>query len=624
MNNIRIKELENLILEAKKQYYIFDEPIMSDDDFDLLIDELTLLDSDNKILKFTGADIKNKNNWPVKDLTERMGSLKKVNSIQEFKLWYEKQDKNSEYYYNPKADGASIQLKYENGNLVSAITRGNGYQGEDIFDNALLMKNVKRTISQKETTILKGEIVIKFSDFENIKSNYANARNAASGISKQKEGKNCQYLTILYYSTTIDGTQLYYGDCKRFLEENNLESTGFYPIEINDIDKIYKDLTNNRNHFGFLIDGLVIKENVDPIFDGNTPTNQIALKFPTQKSIGIISEIKFQRSRTNRLNPVAIFKNPVYIDGTNISRASLGSWQLIQEKRIFPGSTVEVEKANDVIPQVTKVLSNVLNVYTINDVKNQIKNQNIYINGRNIYCEDVNDFQSIYNQLNYIFGIMEIKNISGAGIKSIIDNFNIKESYEFFDCDFDKLKNIDGWGNSKITTLKQQINEKKKVSFKQFLQMLNVPFFASSRITEICNTLNLNNLDDVYKISIKDLLKVKSIQDNLANSIYNGLAKQKEFAYELIKRVIIDDNTQKPTSDKLNGLKFCITGKTRMKRKEFEKIIEMAGGLNKSINSSNYLITNDSGSGSSKNKKATKLRVKIISEDEFFKKFNLN
>lgn len=616
----KIKKLSDQVLEFKKAYYN-DEPIISDDEYDLIEDSLRILDPNNRVLKLTGIDIKERNNWPTQNLFVRMGSLNKVKSIAEFSKWFSEQN-NSNYLFNPKGDGISIQLKYENGNLISATTRGNGFQGEDILENVLKMKNVNDKINNiaKKDIILKGEIVCCHEDFEKIKSQgYANPRNAASGIAKSNDGFNCEHLTILYYGVHINNMEVKPSEVENFLNKMEVKSIGFYGFnDLNQLKQTYDEITNDRNRFGFDIDGLVIKEDNDAIYHNNCPTNQIALKFPAQKGIAQIDSIKFQQGRTNRLTPVATFVNPIYLGGAQISKCSLGSWGLVLEKEIYPGSIVEVIRANDVIPYINHVVdSSQSKPISIYDIRKELNDDTVYLDGENLFIEANKSRETIINEIFHIFNILEIKNISKRSIESMVDFFNIKECYEIFDCNFDELVNLDGWGKSKIKTIKEQLTEKKSsVDLNQMVRMLNIANLGNSRTTEIINSLEVKTLEQFLNLTVWDLLKVPTIQDRLSETIWEGLNNRKEIGLELNKRLTIE-NKSKVVGDSLKGICFSITGKTSKPRKEMEKFIESLGGKNTSINKATYLITNDSSSNSSKNKNAEKLGVKIISEKEF-------
>lgn len=630
----KITKLENQLLEAKKAYYIDNDPIMTDAEYDLLEAELAALDSDNRVLNMTGSDVLDKNNWPIKKLTEVMGSLDKVKSFPEFEAWYNAQSYKGPYYCNPKGDGGSIQLTYDNGKLIQAVTRGDGYQGQDITTNVLKMKNVKATIPEKRLTVIKGELLILYKDFKELNKRsgkvYSNPRNAATGISCGIHGDNLEYITPLYYALSIAGTNIKMSNLQHEINKFGLRHIGIYKItSLKDFKKVYDMITNDRSYYGFEVDGLVIKQDNDPIMKGNKPINYIALKFPADKGIGLVDTIRLERTRTGKVVPVAQLKKPVYLSGAQISNISLGSWDLMKSKKIYPGSLVEVIRSNDVIPYINKITDNSnAVVMTLKDVQKQMNDNTVYEKGAHLYST-LRDSNTIVQEIENILEILEYKNISTSSITSIVKEFGLKESYEFFDIDPDKLLNKDGWGSGKVDNLKQQFRDKNKIDVKLFIKCLSIDNMGLSRIAEACNHYGVKNLDDVYKLKEKDFLKVNAFSSTLANSLYQGLKDKKDYAYELAKRLKIEVVSKVKKSDKLintksqEAFKFCITGKTSISRKELEKIIEENSGENVSIGKSNYLITNDGDSGSSKNKKAQKLGVKLISEKEFQTKFNI-
>lgn len=611
-------ELENKILEAKKAYYIENKPFLSDEEYDNLEDELRLLNPNSTVLKMTGIDIKDKNLWPVRSLSERMGTLSKVKSLKEFYAWNKFGD---DLIINPKADGYSIQLEYKNGTLISAITRGDGYNGEDILDNVLKMQNVKKNIDSNENIILKGEIIVTFHDFQKIKDSYKNPRNAVA-ISKSKDGRNCQYLTILYYDISINGVKIIPKNACYEIKKLGLKCLDV--LEFEKLENLYQELQKNREYFGFEIDGFVLKQaSSEPIYNGNSPENQIAVKLPAQSAIAKIKSYNFRKSRTGRINIVICFEKPIYIFGSKITKASAGSWQNLVNNKFFPGAIVEVIRSNDVIPYITKVLTHAANELNLNDIKILCNYDNIYINGAHLWTNDIDD-ETIYNEICNIFNILEIKHISGSSIRDIIDFYKIKEIYEIFDIDFNKLINVEGWGEKKIQNLKSQLKDKaNQVDLQQFIRMLNISNLGQQRIVEILNSLNITSIDDFLNLSFEKIIRVDGIQEKLANTFVDGINNKKEIAKKLLERISISNKSNVIVSNnKLNNSCFSITGKTRIKRAQLEKIIIENGGKNTSISKANYLITNDGGSGSNKNKQAQKLGVKIISEDNFLKMIN--
>jgi DNA ligase (NAD+) len=606
-NNIKI--LEDKILEAKKHYYE-GNPIMSDDDYDLLENQLKLLDPSNRVLRMTGSDIKDKNSWPLTKLTEPMGSLNKVKSYQEFESWFQKY-KHINAFFNPKGDGGSIQLTYQNGKLIQAVTRGNGYEGEDILSNVLKMKNVKANISDKRLIVLKGELLILNDDFKKLNKIkfYANPRNAAAGISKNKNAENVEFVTILYYAMSIDGKNVVISKLQDEINKlGNLRHIGIH--HISKLKEMYYKLIDERDYFGFDIDGLVIKTDEDPIMKGNCPVNYMALKFPAKSEVATIDTITFERSRTGRVVPVAKLKNPVYLSGAQVQNVSLGSWDLMHQKKFYPGSIVEVIRANDVIPFVKSLRdgSNAVKV-TIDDVKKSINDNTLYVEGAHLKSKKRDNNSIVYDVKYILVDVLEYKNFSGSSILDIVEHFKLKEAYEFFDINPDELLNVDGWGQSKVDNLKLQMKDKNKVDIKMFIKCLSIENFGSSRIAKVCNTLNIKDFYDLYdvqtagrKITFKftaaDLMKANAIQETLAKSYVKEFIEKAEIAYQLSRRLTIETSgSQQNVSNILNNLNFCITGKTSVSRKILEKMITENGGNNTSINKANFLLTNDTDSG---------------------------
>lgn len=613
-----IKELETKILEAKRAYYA-DNPIMSDNEFDLLVEKLKALDPHNRILQLTGTDIKDNKRWAVKKLTTRLGSQEKVNSIEELNEWM-KGFEGKKITFEPKGDGISIELTYKKGRLVSAITRGDGYEGEDILANVLKMKNVIHWWDSVEyNLVLKGEILITHKDFEKLNSisekKYANPRNAAGGIAKSKDGENCEYLTIMYWDyEDLDNKSL-----PKYVSITNILGVEFMErYDISEVDRMYETVSEVRNYFGFDVDGFVVKVDEPVQMKGNVPTNQIALKFPAEQAVATILTVQFNEGRTGKITPVAVFDEPVHLLGSEVSRCSIGSWGIYQKKKLGAGAVVVVSRANDVIPKIVEVIKEA-DVQDLDSIRDHMY-PSAFVKGEHLYIDSPR--LTLLPRVCHMFNILEISDVSEKTIERILDIYDVRDMWEIFDLDYDALKTYNGFGNKKVENIKQQLENKKKVSIKTFIACLGIPGFASSRISEFVDYYNIKQPIDMFISNYDELKEVQGFSDIMVNNLDTWLYEHHTEILELAKRLTIEDE---PTQVKnvLGGKKFCITGKTSMKRTEFEKLIKENNGKISSINQADYLITNDTSTGTAKNKAAIEKGITIISEKQFFETFNL-
>lgn len=622
-------EMKNKIIEAKDAYYNSDTPIMSDSEFDSLWDEFKSLYPEDELCSSIGSPISEITEWEKKEHTIPMCSLDKVNTVEEFYKWCEKVQE-IDFIVMEKLDGISIELCYEDGKLKDAITRGDGKIGESILSNVIKMKNVKKELP-KEVTNLRGEILILRDDFEQInylltlekEKELKNPRNAATGISKRYDGQFAEYCTILYYD--INGEFETEWDKLEFIKSLGLDTVFFkYYLKDNIEDEYNNYVNNKRAKIDHDIDGLVVKINSIQKQEelgynaSENPNFSIAWKFPAMKVKTKIFDVIWQLGDggEGRITPVAILE-PVKCGGVTITRATLNNVEIFNSFDLHYNDLLLISRANDVIPKILENLTK--------DHENNLKISHIEycpvcrekteISGKFLICPNLNCKGKEIGNLNRWINALNIMDISEKTINLLYNNGLIKEPADFYKLNVEDISCLERMGEKSAEKIVNNLVNNIVLDLSTFISGLNIPNFSKSR-AELLIENGIDDLEKMLKATKEDLVKIKGIESKTADFIINGLLNKRKTIFNLLTYITIKERT----IGKLNGLSFCVTGALNtMDRKEFIAKVTQNGGSYKSsiVKGLTYLVTNDTESGSSKNKKAKENGVKIINEQEF-------
>lgn len=545
-----------------------------------------------------------------------------------------------------KMDGLTCSLRYIGGKLVSAETRGNGLVGEDILHNALVIKNIPNKIDYKEELIVDGEIICKYSDFEKFSNEYANPRNFASGSIRLLDSAECAKRNLSFVAwEVIKGLE----DNSFSKKLNSLSLLGFTVVD-NVITKNYEEDIKLLKYFaeqkGYPIDGIVFK--FDDVEYGKSLgetghhfKNAIAYKFYDEEYETTLLDIEWTMGRTGVLTPVAIL-NPIDIEGTEVSRASLHNISIMEELlkyAPFKGQKVYVYKANMIIPQISR--SEELFMDTVVDKFEYIhipetcpicggatkivqENESKILMCNNPQCEG-----KLVNRIEHFFGKkgLDAKGISKATIEKLISWGWVESITDVFELSkhAKEWKNIQGFGEKSVTNILESIERSKSCVLESIISAAGIPLIG--------------------RTVARDLAKRFNTYEDFRDAIRNGFdfTKFGGYGYEMHKAIstfnyteldnivenylTIEKNNDIINVEKLKDLTFCITGKVHIwkNRDELSKEIEKLGGkVTGSVSkNTNYLINNDVNSTSAKNNKAKELGVQIISEEDFKKIFDI-
>ena len=634
----RMKELIDLLNKASMLYYQKSTPMMTDYEYDKLYDELVSLEKETNMV-FSNSPTINVEPTISTELEKTthphpMLSLSKTKNPDDLVSFIG----NKEGLLSWKLDGLTIVLTYENGKLVSGVTRGNGVVGEVVTENVKKFKNIPLSINYMGRLVLRGEAIIKYSDFEkmNIDSEYKNPRNLCSGSVRQLDSSvtvernvNCIIFALIEASSELSN----YKD-KNF---EWLRSLGFETVEYVKVDKnnLKDEVLNYKEKiktYDIPSDGLVLTFN--DIEYGNSlgstakyPKHSIAFKWQDETAKTILREVDWMASRTGLINPVAVF-DPVELEGTIVSRASLHNISILRELKIGLNDEIEVYKANMIIPQIANNIT-CSNNLVIPD-KCPVCNHKTEIVTNNdityLYCPNEFCFAKFMKRLSLFVSrnAMNIDGISEAILGRLINENMVKTYADLYNLSIykDKIINFDGFGEKSYNNLIESIEKSRKVKLANFIYSLGIPDIGLSRAKLICNKFN-NDIDVVSNLSYDKLSGIVGVGDVIAKEWIDTF-KNPDFISEynkIKKEIILIDNVNNKTT--LKDKTFVITGSVNnfKNRDELIEYIESLGGkVVKAIsNNVDFLINNDITSTSSKNTKAKELGIKIISEDDLLK-----
>lgn len=635
----RMKELVDILNKASRAYYQENRQIMSDYEYDKLYDELVELENSSGIVY--GGSPTQRVGFTVMSSLEKVNhdtpmlSLDKTKDPDRLVSWLG----DNEGMLSWKLDGLTIVLTYNNGILVSAVTRGNGLVGEDITHNAKCFKNLPNKISFKGNLNLRGEGIITFSEFNRINSGlnedevYKNPRNLCSGTVRQLNSEIAADRNVMFYAFTLVEAEGMEFEKKseqlEFLKNLGFDVVEHYIINSDEIKDKIKFFADNIENNDFATDGLVITYNSIPYskslgVTAKFPKDSLAFKWKDELAETTLTMIEWNTSRTGRINPVAVFE-PVDIEGSTVNRASVHNVSVFESLELGKGDKIEVYKANMIIPQVAENLTR-SGTETIPDFcpicggETEIR---MLKEGKELYCTNPNcSAQRIKALVHYVSrDAMNIEGLSEETIRKFAE-CGILENYTdiYSISEHTEIMEMEGFGKKSFDKLITAIENSKLVPLENFINALGINQVGLSNAKLLCKHYN-NDIDAIINADPEELKEIEGFGEVIAHSIHAYFINNKNL--ELFKKAVDILTFKKPieTEDRLKGISFVITGDVfKFKnRNEVKSLIESLGGkVTGSVTSkTNYLINNDSNSESSKNKKAKELNIPIITEDEF-------
>lgn len=638
----RIEELIETLNEASAAYYDEASEIMSNYEYDALYDELESLEKEtgytplNSPTKNVGYTVQSE--LPKERHRSRMLSLDKTKSREELAAWLG----DHEGLLSWKLDGLTVVLTYEGGELVKAVTRGNGDIGEVITPNARVFVNVPKHIPYKGHAVIRGEAVITYEEFDRINeaiddadAKYKNPRNLCSGSVRQLNSKITAERNVRFYAFTLseaDGVD-YEGlrsNQMKWMAEQGFDVVEFVKVDNKNIFEAIDNYAERVHSFEIPSDGLVLTlEDLEYAATLGTtakfPRDSLAFKWADQQAETILREIEWSPSRTGLLNPIAIF-DPVELEGTTVKRASVHNLNIMETLKLGIGDTITVYKANMIIPQIGDNLTKSGNIELpshcpvcdgATEIKLMTGTKVLTCTNPNCLAKQVKRFSLFVSRdaLN-IEGLSEqtlLKFIGLGYIKSFADIFRLENHR-------DEIVELDGFGKKSYDKLSSSIEKSRHTVPTRILVALGIPGVGITTAAQIARAYE-NKWAKISSLTYDELISVSGIGEVMARDYEAFFADEhnKSVVLDLVGELDIDESYEQ-VGTALSGETFVITGSLEhyKSRNELKKEIETQGGKVAGSVSKNtsYLVTNNPESGSSKNKAAAELGVKIITEDE--------
>ncbi len=643
----RIKELIEILNQANKAYYQDAKEIMSNFDYDRLYDELQQLEQETGVVMANSPTIhvgyevvsqlpKEQHESPMLSLDK----TKEVGTLAEFAG-----DRNCLLSW--KLDGLTVVLTYEKGSLAKAVTRGNGQVGEVITNNARTFQNLPLNIPYQGRLTLRGEAIIKYSDFHKInkeigeaEAKYKNPRNLCSGSVRQLNSEVTAARNVNFIAFALIHVEGVDFDNSMENQYRWLESQGFEVVERkivteSDMEEVVSYFAEKVKTYDYPSDGLVLM--YDDIAYGLSlgstakfPRNGIAFKWKDEEAETVLDYIEWSPSRTGLINPVAVFR-PVELEGTTVTRASVHNISIMEELKLGVGDTIKVYKANMIIPQISENLTksgftDIPDSCPACGKSTEVRNEN---GVKTLYCPN-QQCPAKHVKLYTLFvsrNAMNIDGLSEETLEKFIDAGYIHEFADIFKLDRyeEEIVNTPGFGRKSYDNLMDSVNRARQVELHALIYSLGIPNIGTANAKLICKHFQ-NDFDKIRNAAREELVEIKHIGDKMAEKFADYFADEENNAKvdRLLEQITIMQ-PEENNSQNMEGLTFVVTGSVEKfpNRNAVKDYIEKRGGkVTGSVTSkTNYLINNDVLSNSSKNRKAKELGIEIISEEQFLEKW---
>lgn len=647
----RIRELTEVLNQAAAVYYQGKDEIMSNFEYDRLYDELQQLEEESGIV-LAGSPTRRVGYEVLSELPKEnhpypMLSLDKTKDVEQLAEWLGKQ----EGLLSWKMDGLTIVLSYEGGELIKAVTRGNGQVGEVITNNARVFGNVPLQIPYQGNLVLRGEAVIPYSEFERINSTlteeeqYKNPRNLCSGTVRQLNNEITAKRKVEFFAfSLVIAEDVDFQNSQEnkmlFLQEQGFDIVEYRKVNRETVAEAVAWFAEQIQTNDFPSDGLVLL--MDDISYGESlgstskfPRNAIAYKWADETADTILKEIEWSASRTGLINPVAIFE-PVELEGTTVSRASVHNISIVEQLELGIGDQIQVYKANMIIPQISDNLTRSGNIEIpaacpVCQGKTSIHDDN---GVRVLFCENPDCLAKKIKSFSHFVSrdAMNLDGMSEATIEKLINQGMIQELADLFRLERyeEQIITMEGFGKRSYQKLIEAAKRASHTDVVHFVYSLGIPNVGLSNARLICQAYAYD-FEKIRNADIETLTGIDGVGPIIAEAFVQFFQRPQvqEMVEHLLAEIHLEDLSEAlaEAEQDMAGLTFVITGAVEhfANRNEVKALIESRGGkVTGSVSAkTDYLINNDAASGSSKNKKAKELGIPILTEEEFMDKYHI-
>ena len=640
----RMLELVELLNKYAYEYYVLDEPTVSDAEYDKLYDELVALEKellfvlpDSPTLRVGGETLKS---FPSYTHKERLYSLDKAKSIDEAEAFFNRLVKEVGYLpeltLEHKFDGLTLSLTYENGELIRGATRGDGETGEEVTEQIKTIRTIPLKIKFKGLIEIQGEGIMRFSAFDEYNKTaetpLKNPRNAAAGAIRNLNPKETAKRKLDFFAYNIGYHEGITFNSQKEMHDFIIDN-GFLVGEqfelINSLDELQTALERieeGRDKLDFLIDGAVIKVNktalrMDLGYTQKFPRWALAYKFKAVETTTLLKDVVWQVSRTSKLNPLAILE-PVDLMGVTVQRATLNNYSDIQRKGIKIGSRVLLRRSNDVIPEIMGVYEHTENSIDVPaPTVCPACGAPVKLDGVFYYCTNTESCAPrIISQLDHFASkpCMNIEGFSEKTAEQLYNDLKVTSPDRLYTLTYDELKTLEGFKDKKINNLLDSIEKSKNTTLQRFLFALGIPQIGKKAAMQLAD--RFVTLDAVMNATPFDLMLLDDFGAIMADNVYNFFADEanRNLISALLANGVTIIEEEVATEGVFVGYNVVFTGSlTKYKRSAAQAIVVQNGGkTSDSVSKSVNLVVAGEDAGS-KLEKAKKLNIKIITEDEF-------
>lgn len=597
----RMKELIDILNKAASVYYQGKDEIMSNFEYDRMYDELSALEKESGLV-LAGSPTQKVGYEVLSELPKQthpspMLSLDKTKQVDELSSWLG----GKEGLLSWKMDGLTVVLTYENGELLNAVTRGNGVVGEVITNNAKVFKNLPVNIPFKGRMVLRGEAIITYSEFKKINAllseeeQYKNPRNLCSGSVRQLNNEITAKRNVeLYAFTLVEAEGVDFKNSQQnkmeFMKEQGFQTVEYKVVTSKNIYETVEWFSEKVKTNDFPSDGLVLL--YDDISYGESlgstakfPRNAIAFKWADETAKTKLTEVEWSASRTGLINPVAIFE-PVELEGTTVSRASVHNISIVKELKLGIGDTIEVYKANMIIPQIAQNLTKsgsleIPDKCPVCGEKTSIHKEN---DVEVLFCENPDCLAKKIKSISLFVSrdAMNIDGMSEATIEKFISKGFLHELADLFKLNRykDEIISMDGFGEKSYEKLVKAAETAKITTTAKFIYSLGIANIGLSNAKMVCKAFS-NDLEKIRHASIDELVEIDGVGEIIAESFVKFFANENNnhMVDDLLDIVTLEDEENDNAND-MEGMNFVITGSVNhfSNRSEVKELIEGRGG----------------------------------------------